>query len=57
VSVLLLDHGADVVRVLEIFPSWREKSGRDLAKEHGDVVEKDEGDQSSDDTVGDVVWN
>lgn len=55
VSLLISNHCGDIVGFLEIMPTGRKKSGRDLSKEHGDVVEKDENDQTSNDTIGDVV--
>lgn len=53
--VLLLNHGANVVRVLEVVPSRRQESWRNLAEEVWNIVQKDEYDKTCDDTIGNVV--
>jgi hypothetical protein len=52
---LILDHRSDVVRLLEVVPSWRQESRRDLARQKRNIVQDDEQNDTSNDTVGDVV--
>jgi hypothetical protein len=53
--VLLTNHSGDVVWLLEIVPSWGKQSRRDLAEKHGNIVDKDEEDETRNDTIGDVI--
>lgn len=54
-SVLGTNHSLHIVRLLEIVPTWRKKSGRDLAEERRNVVNEDENDETSDNSIRNIV--
>jgi hypothetical protein len=49
------DHGSDVVWFLEIVPSRRKESRGDFAKQHGDIMDQNKENDTSNDAVCDVV--
>lgn len=52
---LVLDHGSDIIWFLEIVPSGRQESRRNLAQHERNIVQDDEKNDTSNDTVGNIV--